>query len=97
MVRDCTSALAALEAELTEERSVSLFRSGRAVEHALARCTSLLERLAGAPHDAELLAEYREARQAFLQVQWAYCVQREAVGLYEHSWVHRTCPTPPAR
>ena len=87
----------ALEAELTEERAAALGRAGRKVETALQRCNDLLEHLTDAPGDAALLDEYRGARTAFEQALWAYCVQRESLGLWDHSWVDRMCPTPPRR
>lgn len=87
----------AVEAELQEERASTLAKAGRKVEVALAACTRLQQEMEAAPRDERLLHRYREQRKAFDDALWAYCVHREAIGLWDHRWVHRTWPRPPKR
>ena len=86
-----------VEGELAQERAAALGRSGRRLEDEHRRCHDLLDRLVHQPHDHALLAQYRLARAAFEEALWKYCVHREAIGLWDHTWVHRICPTPPRR
>ena len=89
---------AAVQDELNEERAAALGRTGRRIEAALARCVRLAAELE-AEHCAErrqaLTDEYRAACDDCQRWRWTLCVQREALGLNEHSWVDRVYPTPP--
>jgi hypothetical protein len=86
-----------LQRELAEERASALNKAGKKVELAMARCDDLRTRLRSSPPDEHsgLLAGYREARKDFDEALWAYCVQREALGLHDHRWVHRIYVAPP--
>jgi hypothetical protein len=85
----------ALAAELNEERAAVLGRFGRRVEQALAKCAA--EQAAADDSDAEALGRYRAARLSAQRAIADFCLQREMLGLIDHSWVDRTYPMPPAR
>lgn len=99
MARDrVEQTFAAVEADLAEERVSTLAKAGRKVEAAIAECDRLAALLPAHPSDGdEALVSYRSARKAFDDALWAYCVHREAIGLWDHRWVHRTWPRPPKR
>ena len=90
----------AVQTELNGERAAALGRTARGLEAALARCAYLGSQLEGEDatesRDA-LTAEYRAARNDSERWRWKLCVQREAIGLNEHSWVDRVYPTPTVR
>ena len=51
------------------------------------------------PGEGLRLARRQRYRQAYLeceQLRWMLCVQRESMGLMDHSWVNRVFPLPPA-
>jgi hypothetical protein len=82
-----------VELELNQERASVLGRFGRRVEQAIARCEALLGALD--PHDQRAVEEYRAARASALQAVADLCLQREVVGLTDHSWVERLYRVPP--
>ncbi len=85
---------AAVEAELNEERSSVLGRVSRKLEEARARAEALAAELDRSPtHDPDVLAEHRQAHAEATRWRWVLCVQREAIGLYDHRWVDATYPT----
>jgi glycerol-3-phosphate dehydrogenase len=86
----------ALQIELHRERAAVLGRYGRKVERALERCNELLGALeAGAGERA--VEAYRAARRDLLSSITDLCIQREAIGLHDHSKVHEFYRIPPAR
>jgi hypothetical protein len=85
----------ALMAELNHERAAVLGRFGRRVEEALDACA--VEQAAADNGDEEALVRYRAARLEAQRAIADLCLQREVLGLIDHSWVHRIYPTPPAR
>jgi len=97
--RSAEQSFLAVEAELTEERASALGRAGRRLEEQFERCRRLA-RLIEAGGDTRgsdvLLGQYRRAVEDFEHCRWRLCVQREALGLYDHRWVDRVFP-PPAR
>ena len=83
----------AVRAELDEERAAVLGRVARRLEQARARCEALGARLdAAATPDPELLAEHRLAHAEADRWRWVLCVQREAIGLFDHRWVDAVYP-----
>jgi hypothetical protein len=77
--------------ELARERAAALGRAGRRVEEARDACLALARR-------PEVTADaYRAALATFDEARWEFCVQREALGLYDHTWVDRIYPPPPRR
>jgi hypothetical protein len=89
---------AVVQSEVDQERASALGRAGRKVQEQFDRCQQLIGRIDAndGPID-ELLAEYREARQAFEQRRWQLYVHREAIGLNDHRWVDRVFPMPARR
>ena len=90
----------AVEAELTEERASALGRAGRKLEEQFDRCRHLAGLIDSDAHDMgsdQLLTEYRRAVEEFEHYRWRLCVQREALGLYDHRWVDRVFPRPERR
>ena len=85
----------ALTAELNQERGAVLGRYGRRVEQALEACSA--EQAALDRGDDHALGRYRAARLDAQRAIADFCLQREMIGLIDHSWVHRIYPTPPAR
>ena len=84
---------AAVEAELNEERSSVLTRVSRKLEQARARAEAVGTELDGAAApDPDVLAEHRRAYAEAARWRWVLCVQREAIGLYDHRWVDATYP-----
>jgi hypothetical protein len=89
---------AAVEAELNEERSSVLARVGRQLELARTRAEALGVELDEASEPGpEVLAEHRAAHAEAVRWRWVLCVQREAIGLYDHRWVDATYPVPRRR
>jgi hypothetical protein len=90
---------AVVESEINEERAAALGRAGRKVETRFQRCHELIEQIdaADASTAAQLLHDYRAARDEFEQARWQLTVHREAIGLNNHSWIDRTFPRPPPR
>ena len=85
----------ALMAELNQERAAVLGRFGRRVEKALDACAA--EQSAIDDGDEAALGRYRAARREAQRAIADLCLQREMIGLTDHSWVHRIYPLPPAR
>lgn len=82
------SAAGVLEAELFAEKAGALGRTGREVEKALARLR--------AHDDGRVQAVDRAALvRAAAEAVWAYWVQREACGLFDHRQVIREHRIPP--
>lgn len=96
------AAFAALETELKQERAATLGRIGSKLEAELERCRTLYAELTEHSDDdrpATRLARRERYRQAYCeceQLRWMLCVQRESMGLLDHSWVNRVFPLPPA-
>src|SRR3954466_6812402 len=86
----------AVESELDQERASVLRRYGRRVEEAIARCRDRLAPLDGADTGATIDA-YRAERRAALDAVADLCLQREMLGLNDHTWVHRIYRVPPRR
>src|SRR5829696_2855038 len=84
---------AAVTAELDEERAAVLRRVTRKVERARAWVVELAASLdaSGGEH-AELLAEHRRAHAEAAELRWILCIQREAIGIYDHRWVDAVYP-----
>jgi hypothetical protein len=76
-------------AELNEARADAMGVLGRQVAESHARYLVAVEALA---QDAAARNAYVAARDEFLALRWKLTVQREAVGLTDHSWVDRTHP-----
>jgi hypothetical protein len=85
----------ALMAELNQERAAVLGRFGRRVERALDVCVA--EQYAADRGDEAALERYRAARVEAQRAIADLCLQREMIGLVDHSWVHRIYRLPPAR
>ena len=85
----------ALLAELNEERAAVLGRYGRRVERVLAEGAAA--QAAADDGDAAALGRYRAARLSAQRAIADFCLQREMLGLTDHSWVDRIYPIPPAR
>jgi hypothetical protein len=94
------TSFAAVRTELNGERAAVLGRTARRLEAALARCAYLSTGLE-AEHPQKrrqaLTDEYREARDDSEKWRWKLSVQREAIGLNDHTWVDRIYPAPPLR
>ena len=90
---------AVVESEIEEERAAALGRAGRKVEMRFETCRALHQQLEASDSSdrAQLLRDYRAARDEFEHARWQLCVHREAIGLNNHSWIERTFPTPPPR
>jgi hypothetical protein len=89
-----------VEGELLQERASALGRAGRKLEEQFERCLRLgrlLDERTDVSGSHELLREYRQARDDFEQVRWRLCVQREAIGLFDHKWIARVFPRPSRR
>ena len=88
------------ENELKRERAAALGRAGRKVEDRRADCLKIGERLDAADGTAQadnIRRAYRAAYAAYADAHWAFCVQRETIGLFDHTWVDRIYPPPPRR
>jgi hypothetical protein len=89
---------AAVQAEIDEERAAVLGRVAERLERARARCTELAAALdASAEPDAQTVAAYRAAHDESEHWRWVLCLQREAIGLYDHRWVDAVYPSLPRR
>lgn len=87
-----------IERELNHERAALLGRYGRRVEDAIASCATQLDRLeAAGADDHHALDAYRSARTDVLRAVSDLCLQREMLGLTDHSWVERIYTIPPRR
>lgn len=86
------SAFAAVQVEIDEERAATLGRVSRTLEAARRRHQELAQQLRSRGGDAALVAAHREARDEAEHWRWVLCVQREAIGLYDHRWVDRVYP-----
>lgn len=85
---------AAVRAELDEARAAVLGRVAHKLEQARARCEALAAEIDRAPSaDPQVLAEHRSAHADATQLRWILCVQREALGLYDHRWVDIVYPS----
>ena len=87
-------ALAAVEAELQEERAHALGRIARTLETHLRELQRLRAQFARAPCDP-LRASYRVVREQALRWHWYLCVQREALGLRNHDALEAHYRIPP--
>jgi hypothetical protein len=90
----------AVEAELRQERAAAMGRAGRRLEEQFERCRELghqIEAAGSRLESDELVARYRLAREVYDECRWRLCVQREALGLYDHRWVDRVYPRLPHR
>jgi hypothetical protein len=87
-----------LDAELNRERAAALGRAARKLEAQLRRCSELQGRIETMPagDTSALTRQYREAREESERLRWNFHVQREALRLYDHRWVDRIYPRPPA-
>lgn len=85
----------AIAAELNQERAAVLGKYGRRVEDAIARAEALLEQLD--PGDPRSVDTYRSTRREALQAVSDLCLQREMLGLLDHTWVDRIYRIPPHR
>jgi hypothetical protein len=84
---------AAVTAELDEERAAVLGRVSRKLERARATARDLDERCAASGgRDAALAQERRRAHAEAAELRWVLCIQREAIGLYDHRWVDAVYP-----
>lgn len=89
---------AAVQAEINEERAAVLGRVARRLEQARTRCAELYAEVAGtADPDPDALAEHRAAHAEAEHWRWVLCLQREAIGLYDHRWVDAVYPSLPRR
>jgi hypothetical protein len=88
---------ASVEAEINEERAAVLGRVARRLEDARARCAELAAQLDGGHVDAQTVADYRAALDDAEHWRWVLCLQREAIGLYDHRWVDAVYPPLPRR
>ena len=79
--------LAGLHAEIAAEKAGALGRIAEKLEALLAACERL--RAEG------LLVEYERTRAEAKLFYWYLVVQRESVGMYEHSVIARLYPIPP--
>ena len=90
----------ALELELVEEKAAALTRIARKLERHIAETErlggELAEMAAGAERDLTLAAYRASRRQAELHY-WYLLVQREALGLRDHSRLDEFYVIPPAR
>ena len=86
-----------IEAELNRERAGALGRAGAKVEEHIAECGRFAELLENGDRSSDWLDRYRSARHAAEQAREALCIQREAMGLYDHAWVDRIFALPPRR
>jgi hypothetical protein len=76
-----------LERELMEERAATLRRIGQTLESLIEELRTLQQRI-GKVHWSSRspdVARYRELRRRALQYRWYLEVQREALGLRDHS------------
>jgi hypothetical protein len=76
-----------LERELMEERAATLRRIGQTLESLIEELRTLQQRI-GKVHwssPSPDVARYRELRRRALQYRWYLEVQREALGLRDHS------------
>jgi hypothetical protein len=89
------SYFAAMEAELNRERAAVLGRYGKRIEDAIAKCEALRDSVDAG--DETAVRRYRQHRQAALEATEKLCVQREMIGVFDHSWVARAYPMPPSR
>lgn len=82
-----------MEAELNRERAATLGRYGKRVEAAIAKCEALLEDVEAGDENA--IRKYRHCRREALEAVEALCLQREMIGVLDHSWVQSAYPMPP--
>lgn len=95
MSRDQMMAL--LEAEFKQERTDALGRIGRKLQTAIDEAKALDERLAhlpSGPTREQHLERYREARARVEEFRYYLVVQREAIGVLEHSILDEMYPLP---
>lgn len=89
--------IALLEAEFKQERTDALGRIGRKLQAALDEAKALDERLAHLPPGPtreQALERYREARARAEEMRHFLVVQREAIGVLEHSILDEMYPLP---
>ena len=89
--------IALLEAEFKQERTDALGRIGRKLQAALDEVKSLderLEHLLPGPTRQAVLERHREARRQAEEFRFFLVVQRESLGLMEHSILDEAYPVP---
>ena len=89
--------IALLEAEFKQERTDAFGRIGRKLQAALDEAKALDERLAhlpSGPTREQTLERYREARARAEEMSYFLVVQREAIGVLEHSILDEMYPLP---
>lgn len=84
-----------IAAELNEERAAVLGKYGRRVEDSIAKAESLLAQFD--PDDQRSVDAYRASRKEVLRAVSDLCLQREMIGLLDHTWVQRIYRIPPQR
>jgi transposase len=89
-------ALRATEQELRHERAASLGRSGRQLEQLIVEVERAIETWRASPESerAEAFVTVQKVREQAHYQLWCYLVQREAIGLSDHSDVHATYRIP---
>jgi len=86
-----------INAEIAQEKAVTLGRAGERLEAALAHVATVgcrLDTAADPGEEARLLGEYETARARALHARLALLIQREAVGLRHHRMVDQQFPEP---
>jgi hypothetical protein len=79
-------------AELNEARADALAVVGREVAAAYDHYLAAVDQLDTDEADTSASEVHVAARAAFLGLRWKLTVQREAIGLTDHSWVDQTFP-----
>ncbi|MCC6995117.1 MAG: hypothetical protein IT370_10960 [Deltaproteobacteria bacterium] len=80
--------LAEVQAELQQERANALGRVGEALEariHDLHQLAITLQHLLPGSERTQALRKYARVRDTALELKWFLVVQREAIGLTDHS------------
>lgn len=95
-VNDREDAHSRLQRELFEERASALRRIAGKLERRLEALVELEAEIAGLDGDArtEAVARYRELYQQAETYRWYLIVQRECLGLTDHSEVGKAYPVP---
>lgn len=83
--------------ELDRERAATLGRAAHRLEKQLLACLRLLRTVDGGSARPDQLEAYRAACSESERLRWAFCVQREAIGLHDHRLVDQMYPAPPRR
>ncbi len=88
----------AFDAEINKERAAGVGRTARVLEGHLARCRELKDEFAtaSAVRRAGITREYAEAVAEARKWHWYLCVQREAIGVFNHDEIEKHYPLPGA-